>query len=262
MDRTPAAPLLRTPQAKPLSSYQAHRPRPLSGRLQAPERKDAGAADRLDLECEVKFSDGGEEAGLIEGYASKFGLLDRGGDIVEKGAFKASIADWKRKKQMPPILWQHDPYTPIGVWTELKEDDVGLYVKGRLILDVPQAAIARALIKAGAVTGFSIGYLTEERDIDRQTGARHLKKVALWEISPVTFPMLPEARIAGVKGDFNPQLLERSLRDEGLSIRDAKAAVSVFRKTALRDAGSSETGPRDGASEMLMTLRKATAALG
>lgn len=260
MDRTPAAPLLRTPQTKPMASYQAHLPRPEAGRLQAPERKHAGAVERLDEECEVKFAEGGEEAGIIEGYASKFGLLDRGGDIVEKGAFKASIADWKRKKQMPPILWQHDPYTPIGIWTELKEDDVGLYVKGQLILDVPQAAIARALIKAKAVTGFSIGYETEDREIDRQTGARHLKKVALWEISPVTFPMLREAQIAGVKGEFNPNLLERTLRDEGLSIRDAKAAVSVF-KHALRDAGSSEPGPRDEATEMLMTLRKATEAL-
>jgi HK97 family phage prohead protease len=229
----------------------------------APERKDDGRRlIHLDHECELKFADdGGEEAGVIEGYASKFGLLDRVGDIMEKGAFKATLADWKRRKAMPPILWQHDPYTPIGLWTELKEDDVGLYAKGQLLLDIPQGAIARSLIKAKAVRGLSIGYMTEEREIDRQTGARRLKKVALWEISPVTFPALPEAQIVGAKGDFDPAALERILRDEGrLSIRDAKAAISVFRKHALRDGGSIEQGPRDEAA-MLMTLRKAAEAL-
>ncbi len=261
MDQPQRAPA-RTPEAKPAGAPARPLFRPAGAPRQAPERKSGGAADRLDQECEVKFADGEEEAGVIEGYASKFGLLDRGGDIVEKGAFKATIADWKRKKAMPPILWQHDAYTPIGVWTELSEDDIGLKVKGQLLLDIPQAIIVRSLVKAKAVRGLSIGYETVVREIDRGTGVRHLKQVNLWEISPVTFPMLPEALIAGVKGDIDPNALERALRDEGgLSIREAKAAVSVFRKHTLRDAGSSEPTPRDGAVEMLMTLRKAAEAL-
>jgi hypothetical protein len=141
------------------------------------------------------------------------------------------------------------------------EDDKGLKVKGDLILDVPQATVARALIKGGAVKGLSIGYLTRDADIDRQTGARHLKKVDLWEVSPVTFPMLPEAQITGVKGDFDPRAWEKAFRDEGLSNQEAKLATSVARKLVLRDGGRSETARRDGDAGLLMSLRKAAEAL-
>jgi HK97 family phage prohead protease len=161
---------------------------------------------------------------------------------------------------MPPMLWQHDRLRRSASGRH-ERGRQGLKVTGQLILDVPQARIARAADQGRRREGLSIGYVTQDADYDRATGARHLKKVDLWEISPVTFPMLPEAQISGVKGDIDPKALERALRDEGLSNRDAKAAISVFRKHALRDAGSPETAPRDGAAEMLMTLRKATAAL-
>jgi len=215
--------------------------------------------DHLDFDLELKLADDGSE-GTVEGYGSVFGLIDRGGDIVQPGAFKASLAEWKKRKQLPPMLWQHDHKTPIGVWTEMVEDEKGLKVKGELILDVPQAASARALLKRGAVKGLSIGYLTKEAEIDRQTGARRLKKVDLWELSLVTIPMLPEAQITGVK-DFDPNAWERAFRDEGLSIREAKLATSVARKLACRDGGHDEPAPRDGAADVLMSLRKATSVL-
>ena len=218
--------------------------------------------DRLAFECEVKLAgDGADPAeGTIEGYASVFGLLDRGGDIVQPGAFKKSLADWRRKKSFPPILWQHDSSAPIGVWTELTEDDKGLKAVGRLVLDVPQAASARALIKAGAVKGLSIGYRTKQAELDRTTGARLLKEVELWEISAVTFPMLPEATLTGAKAALDPNALEQALRAEGLSNREAKLAVSVVRKQLLRDGGETEdAADRDG-RDVLMAIRKATAA--
>ena len=215
------------------------------------------AMNRLAFDCELKFD---EATGTIEGYGSVFGLVDRGGDVVAPGAFKASLAAWKKKKQAPAMLWQHDSYSPIGVWTELVEDEKGLKVTGQLILEVPLAAAARALIKAQAVTGLSIGYRTLDYDIDRVTGVRTLKKVELWEISPVTFPMLPEAQISGVKGEFDARSYERALRAEGLSEREAKLAVSVARKMDLRDGGQDERAPRDGSAELLMSLRKAQAA--
>lgn len=226
-------------------------------------KADAAPADmaHLDFGCEFKFADGDDQAGRIEGYASVFGLLDRGGDIVMPGAFKKSLADWKRKKQLVPMLWHHDPHQPIGVWTDLVEDDKGLKVQGQLFMDVPKSSEVRAYIKGGAVGGLSIGYVTKDAEIDRATGARHLKQVDLWEISPVTFPMLPEARIGGVK-TFDPNSLERALRDEaGLSHREAKAAISVFRQH-LRDGGKADEGPRDGKADVLMSLRRAAAALG
>ncbi|MFA7505288.1 MAG: HK97 family phage prohead protease [Burkholderiaceae bacterium] len=213
--------------------------------------------DRLAFDLEVKLADGGAE-GTIEGYGSVFGLLDRGGDIVMPGAFKASLAEWRKKKALPPMLWQHDPWQPIGVWTEASEDEKGLKLTGQLVLDVAMAKEARALIGAGAVKGLSIGYRTKDHEIDRTTGARKLKKVDLWEISLVTFPMLPEALISGVKTSIDDRELERALRDEGLSHREAKLAVSVVRKQqVLRDGGQTEPTSRDGMKDVLMSLRRA-----
>lgn len=216
--------------------------------------------DKLDFHCEVKLAaDDGAQAGTIEGYASVFNLIDQGGDIVLPGAFKSSLSEWRRKKQSVPMLWQHDPSQPIGIWNELVEDEKGLKAKGTLILDVPQAAAVRALVKAGAVGGLSIGYRTKEAEIDRTTGARKLKKVDLWETSLVTFPMLPEAQVTGVKAaaNFDPGSWEKAFRDEGLSNREAKLATSVARKLVSRDEGRTEPAHRDGAADVLMAVRKA-----
>lgn len=217
--------------------------------------------DRLAFDLEIKLAEDGAAAGQISGYGSVFGLVDRGGDIVEPGAFKSSLGEWRKKNALPPMLWQHDPYTPIGVWTDLAEDEKGLKVSGQLVMDVPAAAQARALIQAGAVKGLSIGYRTKDYTIDRTTGVRHLKKVDLWEISLVTFPMLPEALVDGVKS-LDPRALELALRrDCNLSSAAAVKAVAIV-KQHLRDAGApSEPDCRDGLKDVLMSLRKANEAL-
>lgn len=257
MQTTPR-PASAAPEKKPVSPSHRAMPSPANP-VRAPESKDGDPRlSRLDFDFEVKLVGSEDDAsvGRIEGYASVFGILDKGGDIVQPGAFKKTLAEWKKKGQLIPMLWQHDPHTPIGVWTDLVEDDHGLKVGGDLIMDVPQAAIVRALVKAKAVRGLSIGYASKDATIDRATGARLLKTVDLWEISPVTFPMLPEATISGVK-TFDPNTLERALRDEaGLSHREAKAAISVFRQH-LRDGGKPDDATRDGKADVLMSLRKA-----
>lgn len=216
--------------------------------------------ERFDFGCELKYADGGDQAGLVTGYGSVFGKVDRGGDVVVKGAFRQSLREWRERKAAVPMLWDHDPKEPIGVWTEISEDDTGLKLKGELVLDVPRAQQVRALMMRGAVSGTSIGYKTRDHAIDRASGARLLKNVDLWEVSIVTFPMLPDAQ-ASVKGAFDPNALERELRDEAkLSHREAKAAVSVFRKMVLRDGGRTEPATRDGA-DLLMSLRKAAETL-
>jgi uncharacterized protein len=213
------------------------------------------------FDLEVKLAGDDATAGVVDGYGSVFGLLDRGGDIVMPGAFKASLADWRKKKALPPMLWQHDPYTPIGVWTDAAEDEKGLKLTGQLVLDVPQAASARALIAAGAVKGLSIGYRTRDYEIDRETGVRRLKKVDLWEISLVTFPMLPEALISGVKS-LDPRALEAELRQHcNLSNAAAVKAVAIV-KQHLRDGGvSPDQDARDGVKDLIMSLRRAGTAL-
>lgn len=133
--------------------------------------------------------------GVITGYASLFGVLDTGGDMVAKGAYSASLKAMQAKGRKVKMLWQHDPSHPIGIWDEVKEDENGLWVKGRLLNEVEKGREAAALLKAGAIEGVSIGYRTiqSERDGD---GRRLLKEVELWEVSLVTFPMLPEARVS------------------------------------------------------------------
>ena len=146
---------------------------------------------------ELKFAGGKPvmtEGAVIEGYASRFGLPDQGGDIVAKGAFGASLARLAAKGDKVRMLWQHDPTQPIGVWDEIREDETGLWVKGRLLSEVALAREAATLIDAGAIDGLSIGYRTVRAEKD-QKGRRVLTEVELWEVSLVTFPMLPEAKL-------------------------------------------------------------------
>lgn len=146
---------------------------------------------------EVKFAGGKPvmSAGqVIEGYASLFGLTDQGGDAVMPGAFSASLARLAAKGGKVRMLWQHDPARPIGVWDEIREDAQGLWVKGRLLSEVAQAREAAVLIEAGAIDGLSIGYRTIRAERDGKD-RRILAEVDLWEVSLVTFPMLPEAKV-------------------------------------------------------------------
>jgi len=130
----------------------------------------------------------------IEGYASLFGAPDQGGDVVEKGAYERSLKAMETAGRNVKMLWQHDPAEPIGIWDEVREDGRGLYVKGRLLDSVARAREAAALIEAGAIDGLSIGYKTV-RATKNEQGLRLLSEVELWEVSLVTFPMLPQARV-------------------------------------------------------------------
>ena len=130
---------------------------------------------------------------FIEGYASLFGVADGGGDIVMPGAFHDSIA--RKGPTNIRMLFQHDPAEPVGVWTEMREDERGLFVRGHLTPGVFKADDLQALIDDGAMDGLSIGFQTLKAQRDRGTGLRRLFKIDLWEISLVTFPMLTGARL-------------------------------------------------------------------
>lgn len=216
----------------------------------------------LDFEFEFKMSADAAE-GTVEGYGSMFNLMDRGGDIVLPGAYKKSLAEWRKMKQLPSMLWSHNTDQPIGVWTDMEEDDKGLKIKGELILDVPQAKVVHALIKKKAVRGLSIGYRSKNSDFDRTTGARLLKEVELFEVSLVSIPMLKEAQVTGVKGEFDAPAWEKIFRDGGLSIREAKLATSLVRKNALRDGEDidGKEALRDGLRDLLLNTRLAAMAL-
>ncbi|WP_375458422.1 HK97 family phage prohead protease [uncultured Enterovirga sp.] len=133
-------------------------------------------------------------AGEFEGYASLFGTPDLGGDVVLPGAFRDSLA--RRGPAGIRMLWQHDPAEPLGRWIALSEDARGLRVRGRLNANVARAREIAALMAEGGVDGLSIGFRVVEADRDRASGHRRLRRVDLWEISVVTFPMLPGARVS------------------------------------------------------------------
>jgi len=161
---------------------------------------------------EQKFCSGGEqlrvkEGFTFEGYASVFGREDRGGDRVARGAFSKCLEAFGEKPAGVKMLWQHDPGSPIGVWEELREDDRGLYVKGRLLEDVRAGREAAALLAAGALDGLSIGYKTLKSKRD-DAGCRVLLEVDLWEISLVTFPMLKDATVAAKSDDQDLKILQ------------------------------------------------------
>ena len=135
------------------------------------------------------------EGAAVEGYASVFGVADQGGDVVLPGAYAASLKRMGSEGRRVKMLWQHDPSQPLGVWDEVREDGHGLWVKGRVLTDLARGREAAALLAAGAIDGLSIGYRTIRADRDAK-GRRLLAEVELWEVSLVTFPMLPEARVA------------------------------------------------------------------
>lgn len=135
--------------------------------------------------------------GTFSGYASLFGEVDLGRDAIEPGAFAASLV--KRGAGGVRMLFQHDPAEVIGRWTVLREDERGLYVEGKLATDVERAREVLALMKAGALDGLSIGFRAVKTRADRKAGVRRILEADLWEISVVTFPMLPTARVSNVK---------------------------------------------------------------
>lgn len=148
-----------------------------------------------------------KDGAVIAGHASLFGTADQGGDVVQKGAYAASLARLKREGVGVKMLWQHDPTRPIGVWDEVGEDERGLFVKGRLLLEVQAAREAHALLQAGAIDGLSIGYRTL-RSEKGAGGRRLLHEIELWEVSLVTFPMLPQARVQAAEADLAQTLAE------------------------------------------------------
>ncbi|MBM3617643.1 MAG: HK97 family phage prohead protease [Alphaproteobacteria bacterium] len=164
-----------------------------------------------------------DDKGNFAGYASVFGVVDNQNDMMLEGAFAATLLDGKHNVK---LLWQHNMDEPIGVFTLLREDARGLYVEGRLLLEVQRAKEAHALLKAGAIAGLSIGYVPVRYRIDPLTGVRLLEEVALYEISLVTFPANAEANVHAVKQEETSLLRSGELIRLSDAIDEAIAVIS------------------------------------
>lgn len=192
------------------------------------ERKDG--ASRCEVRSYALQIKATGDDGVIEGYGSVFGVKDNYDDVIAKGAFMDSLKAHKAAGTMPAMLWQHDSDKPIGVWTEMVEDEKGLRIKGQLAMETVKGKEAHALLKMGALNGLSIGFMSKQWAYDRDTEVRTLTEIDLWEVSLVTFPANEKARVTNVKSspdDVNtPKDAERILREAGISKADATALVS------------------------------------
>lgn len=199
---------------------------------------------------EIKFAgaDAGADAMEFSGYGSVFDNIDAYGDVIKPGAFADTLAAAHKSGIWPSMLMQHggwgmgaDDMTPIGIWTNLAEDGIGLKSDGKLA-DTQRGREAYTLLKMKprpAITGQSIGYIAKESvprskpDEPRRT----IKRIDLFEISLVTFPANTRARVQQVKSSgLSIRDAERALCDAGFSRSEAKAIVAEGFKAGLRDA--------------------------
>jgi HK97 family phage prohead protease len=253
-DRAPIAPPQKAIAMLP--TRRAPLPRPTG--IRAPEHKDAG------FRCEHRtygLSVRAADDGTVEGYGSVFGMRDTYDDVIQPGAFAASLKEHRAAGTMPAMLWQHDPSEPIGIWTDMAEDEKGLRVKGRLVLESERGRAAHALLKAGALNGLSIGFMAKEWAYDRETEVRTLTNIDLWEVSMVTFPAQRQARVTSVKaaqvaGLSTIRQAEKALRDAGFSADAASAYVAQVKRIVLaeRDARDAAARAADAADRLLRVL--------
>ena len=208
------------------------------------EEEKQAEKESIEIKSSIKAYDVEDEDknyGTFEGYGSVFGNKDLGNDVIESGAFTKSLK--RRKPQNVKLLYQHKSDMPIGVFDEIREDDHGLVVKGRLALKTQAGAEAYELLKMGALDGLSIGFRVNPKEVsyDKRGNKRIIKEVDLMEVSLVTFPMNPQATVRSVKGEeISIREWENGMRDAfSLSRSEAKmAAKAVTDAFGQRDVDS------------------------
>ena len=177
--------------------------------------------------------------GFFEGLASTFGNIDRYDDIIEKGAFKKSLQTGKSIK----LLWQHNMHNIIGSFTEVKETDEGLYVKGRINLGTVQGQEALALLQAGDIDSMSIGFIPKDFAYNENDETRILKEIDLFEISLVTMPANEKALITAVKSIDNIEDMKgvyNLLSSKGINKKAAETLIEKIESLSLKERGTKE----------------------
>ncbi len=204
------------------------------------------------MPLQVKALD--DAQGTFEGYGAVFGNKDSYGDIIVKGAFNNHLVG--NPASSVKLLWQHDSRMPIGVYEQIKEDDNGLFVKGKLLVnEIEKAKEAYALLKAGAISGLSIGYTINSNGSEMgKDGNHYLKELSLWEISVVTFPANNQANVSSVKACEidNIRDFEKCLRDVGFSKEKAKAIAA----NGFKAIGGQRDVDEQAAEQLLASLKK------
>jgi hypothetical protein len=221
---------------------------------------------------EIKASDA-DEPMSFSGYGSVFDTIDSYGDTIAKGAFRATLKEWKAYKKLPKLLLQHggggffggaaDDMVPIGKWKEMREDDHGLFLRGRLFdIGTDRVKATYAAMKEGELDGLSIGFHTRKSKMDETTGIRTLTDVQLFEVSLVTFPANDPARVVDVRsaGDLpSEREFERWLtKVGGFSAREVETIISKGYRP-LKRGGSAPVD--DACEDFIASARRAAAAI-
>lgn len=203
------------------------------------------------------------EKGEFSGYGSVFDVVDLGYDRVRKGAFKDSIQNHEQKGTWPAMFYSHDHNKEIGEWRNIREDERGLFVEGKLWIDGQHPdhdamKAYRGMKKEKGKMGLSIGYSIPKggAEIDEETGIRDLEKIKLWEVSPTVFPMNESARVDTVKDALKGNEIndvrnfEKLLRDVGFSQNEAKEIISK-----AKDLFQPQRDVRDPAKRLQNTIQ-------
>lgn len=212
---------------------------------------------------ELKFDRSGQ--GTFSGYASVFNVMDSYGDVIVPGAFADTLAQARRSGNWPPMLFNHGytggvpDFTPIGVWTDIAEDGSGLWVEGKLA-DTERGREVYQLLKMEprpALNGLSIGYNAKRwtAGTKPKEPRRKLEEVELVEISIVTLPANPKARVTAIKTS-QPTIrdAEQALREAGFSRAEAKAILA-------RGFRAVDPGRREADEDTLQALQRLSSIL-
>lgn len=200
------------------------------------------------IPLELKENDSGNYE--FEGYASTFGNVDLGNDIVVSGAFSKSL----QKDPSVPILWQHRMDEPIGKSSDLYQDEKGL----KIAYDLPKEDTfvkTRVMpqVKVGSVKEMSIGYWIDDYDFDPKSGIRYLKDISLFEVSLVTKAMNPEALITAFKSIESIRDVENYMRKHGISNSESKTLISMIHR--LKDSSEQRDAVQESSQREVDELK-------
>jgi len=239
------------------------------GKRKKPKKKEDEEViekDIIEIISELKaaeMEDEEKEYGEFEGYASVFENTDLGNDVIKTGAFTKSLR--KRGVKGVKLLYQHKTDMPIGVFESIKEDEHGLVVKGKLALKTQAGQEAYELLKMGALDAMSIGFRAnpDEVSYDKRTNKRMIGEVDLMEISLVTFPMNPQAKVRSVKGEeVSIREWENGMRDAfSLSRSEAKVAAKAVHEVFEAKDTSEKLDVVESNAELVDALKNLTLTL-
>lgn len=209
----------------------------------------------LVCEAQVQLAKSSDESqsptGKIEARVTTWGARE-GADGRRFNYQPEGFADWANEfaqsdKPLPMFLNHNDMGMPIGEWTEFTFDDEGMSANGRLYLNTVGGSDAYTVLKESPrmFGGVSVGAFADEcqwvdgegnpMDEPDEESYFQITKGGLREVSVVMYPNNDRAEVMKLEcfdaeGHMNPRMVEKVLREAGLSRKDATTASSVLKK--------------------------------